>query len=101
MTLGLQTLVESHPINLSERDWYYATQALHHNGGPLWEQWNDRLKVDLPAIQEHRGGERGSWSPQSDAWGSNASRLYTTCFSLYCLEVYYRLMPLCTGPILE
>ncbi len=97
MTQGLGALVSNHPISFHEPDvyyWYYATQALHHYGGPLWTEWNDKLKTELPAHQVLRGRERGSWSPQNDAWGRHAGRLYTTCFSLYCLEVYYRHMPL-------
>lgn len=97
MRRGLDTLVQKHPINMRQGDvyyWYYATQSLHHFGGPLWTRWNDRLKVELPAAQQLRGPERGSWSPHDDAWGMHAGRLYTTCFSLYCLEVYYRHMPI-------
>ncbi|TWU35735.1 hypothetical protein Q31b_51700 [Novipirellula aureliae] len=97
MRQGLGALADNHPIDYREPNvyyWYYATQSLHHFGGPLWTKWNDKLKVELPAKQEMRGRERGSWSPQHDAWGRHAGRLYTTCFSLYCLEVYYRHMPL-------
>ncbi|MCM2369001.1 prenyltransferase/squalene oxidase repeat-containing protein [Aporhodopirellula aestuarii] len=97
MRSGLISLVQNHPMNPRERDvyyWYYATQALHHYGGPLWTQWNDKMKVDLPTAQTRRGAERGSWSPEGDAWGIYAGRLYTTCLSLYCLEVYYRHMPI-------
>ncbi|EMI57680.1 prenyltransferase/squalene oxidase repeat-containing protein [Rhodopirellula sallentina] len=99
MRSGLTALQQNHPINPRERDvyyWYYATQALHHFGGPVWKKWNDTLKVELPASQERKGAERGSWSPARDAWGIYAGRLYTTCFSLYCLEVYYRHMPIYT-----
>ncbi|TWU39243.1 prenyltransferase/squalene oxidase repeat-containing protein [Novipirellula artificiosorum] len=97
MTKGLQSLVMNEPIDLDRRDvyyWYYATQAIHHFGGPLWEQWNDRMRVVLPASQQRQAPEAGSWSPQGDAWGHSGGRLYTTCLSLYCLEVYYRHMPL-------
>lgn len=97
MRAGLDVLVRNHPINDRERDvyyWYYATQSLHHYGGPMWTQWNDQLKVRLPASQQRQGRERGSWSPAGDTWGMHAGRLYTTCFSLYCLEVYYRHLPI-------
>ncbi len=97
MAQGLGSLVAHHPINARAVDvyyWYYATQSLHHYGGPLWTQWNDELKVVLPARQEKAGREKGSWSPQGDAWGRHAGRLYTTCLSIYCLEVYYRHLPL-------
>lgn len=97
MRNGLDTLVKNHPISMRSQDvyyWYYATQALHHFGGPLWTEWNDKLKIALPAAQQTRGPEKGSWAPNQDAWGTHAGRLYTTCFSLYCLEVYYRHMPI-------
>ncbi|SMP63466.1 hypothetical protein SAMN06265222_10883 [Neorhodopirellula lusitana] len=104
MGTGLTALVQNHPLNMRQRNvyyWYYATQALHHYGGPLWTQWNDELKVRLPAAQETRGRERGSWSPVGDQWGFHAGRLYTTCFSLYCLEVYYRHMPIYEHDLLD
>lgn len=97
MAQGLGSLVANHPLDSNRSDvyyWYYATQSLHHYGGPLWEKWNERLRVDVPANQEKQGAERGSWSPHRDAWGAHAGRLYTTCLSLFCLEVYYRHMPL-------
>jgi Squalene-hopene cyclase C-terminal domain len=97
MQTGLETLVDSHMINMNDRDvyyWYYATQALHHFGGPLWKEWNAVMSYELPKIQVKNGAEKGSWSPQQDDWGGTAGRLYTTCLSIYCLEVYYRHMPL-------
>jgi hypothetical protein len=101
MAQGLGALVKNHPLDVDQSDvyyWYYATQTLHHYGGPLWEEWNNRLKVDVPAIQVKQGAERGSWAPGRDAWGAHAGRLYTTCLSIYCLEVYYRHLPLYDAP---
>ncbi|QDV55798.1 prenyltransferase/squalene oxidase repeat-containing protein [Rosistilla oblonga] len=97
MSRGLITLEANYPIDPGQPDvyyWYYATQAMHHYGGPLWDDWNANLRVDLPAMQDKQGAERGSWPPQRDAWGRLGGRLYTTCFALYNLEVYYRHMPL-------
>ncbi len=74
--------------------WYYATQVLHHIGGQPWEKWNAAMRVDLPAAQEKVGKEAGSWSPAGEQWGVSGGRIYSTCMSLYCLEVYYRHMPL-------
>ena len=82
---------------MSDRDvyyWYYATQVLHHYGGSPWRRWNEVMRVELPKAQVKEGREDGSWAPQMDRWGRNSGRLYTTCMSLYCLEVYYRHMPL-------
>lgn len=85
------------PIDWSSRDvyyWYYATQVLHHMGGDPWEQWNQVMRKTLPLNQETSGRQRGSWSPIGDGHGSEGGRLYTTCFCLYMLEVYYRHLPI-------
>ncbi len=94
---GIDALLMDSPFDVSDQDvyyWYYATQVLHHYGGQPWKQWNSVMREELPKAQIKRGGERGSWPPQRDSWGRNYGRLYTTCLSLYCLEVYYRHMPL-------
>ncbi len=70
--------------------WYYATQVLHHVGGKSWTEWNDSMKVVLPQLQEKKGVDAGSWDPTNDQFGPSGGRLYTTCFCIYCLEVYYR-----------
>jgi hypothetical protein len=75
--------------------WYYGTQVLHHYGGEPWRAWNNVMREELPAAQVKTGREAGSWAPQRDGrWGSAGGRLYTTCMAIYCLEVYYRHMPL-------
>ena len=97
MVRGISALVEDAPFDMADQDvyyWYYATQVLHHYGGSPWRRWNDVMKVELPKMQVKTGRESGSWDPQRDRWGKNFGRLYTTCLSIYCLEVYYRHMPL-------
>ena len=97
LRLGIEALLLDSPFDVNNRDvyyWYYATQVMHHYGGDPWKRWNQVMRVELPKSQVTRGNQRGSWSPQSDQWGDAAGRLYTTCLSLYCLEVYYRHMPL-------
>ncbi|MCC9643013.1 terpene cyclase/mutase family protein [Rhodopirellula sp. JC740] len=97
MRVGLSDLVDSamlDPNNPNVYYWYYATQALHHYGGEPWRKWNSVMRKEIPRLQLRRGAEAGSWSPQADEWGRRAGRLYTTCLSIYCLEVYYRHMPL-------
>ena len=79
MRHGLDTIARNHPISMRERDVYYryyATQALHHFGGPIWKLWNDKLKVALPAAEERRGRERGSWS------GDSMRRLLSSTMSI-------------------
>ncbi len=103
MIRGIDALWEVAPFDYNDRDgyyWYYATQLLHHYGGEPWKRWNEKMRVELPAKQESRGRERGSWDPQGDRWGDHG-RLYATCFSLFCLEVYYRHMPLYAGHAIE
>ena len=97
MAVGMDSLASDWPISRNSMNvyyWYYGTQALHHFGGSAWQIWNGNMKVELPAMQVKRGSEAGSWSPQADKYGNSAGRLYTTCLSIYCLEVYYRHLPL-------
>lgn len=97
MVRGIEGLLSNSPFDINDRDvyyWYYATQVMHHFGGSPWQQWNGVMREQLPASQVTGGRENGSWAPQSDRWGSSSGRLYTTCLSIYCLEVYYRHMPL-------
>lgn len=72
---------------------YYATQVLHHYGGPLWEGWNARMRDYLVTTQSTSGHEAGSWF-FPDQHGSVGGRLYTTAMCIMILEVYYRYMPL-------
>jgi len=74
--------------------WYYATQVMHHMGGQPWEEWNGVMRVTVPAQQVATGREKGSWDPRDDRWGVHGGRLFTTCLSIYMLEVYYRHLPL-------
>lgn len=79
--------------------YYYATQVMHHVGGPAWDSWNPAMR-DLvvntqdPGTTPKAEHERGSWSPVGDAWAPQGGRLMTTSLSLLTLEVYYRHLPL-------
>ena len=76
--------------------WYYATQTLHHMDGDDWDKWNKVMRQAVPAHQIKSGAEKGSWAPSAgDSHGAGAGgRLYTTCLSIYMLEVYYRHLPI-------
>ena len=63
-------------------------------GGKTWSDWNRVMRQAVPEHQIKTGEERGSWSPAGDQWGQHGGRLFTTCLSIYMLEVYYRHMPL-------
>ncbi|HEX4144809.1 MAG TPA: prenyltransferase/squalene oxidase repeat-containing protein [Pirellulales bacterium] len=74
--------------------WYYATQMCHNMEGRVWDAWNRTMRVEVPAHQVKEGAEAGSWDSRWDQWGPWAGRIYTTCMSLYILEVYYRRLPI-------
>ena len=74
--------------------WYYITQVCHHVGGTAWQRWNVDMRTLLPANQEQRGREAGSWSPALDLYGVKGGRLFTTALSACMLETYYRHLPL-------
>ncbi len=79
--------------------YYYATQVLHHLGGPNWKTWNEKMREELIRTQDlgqdpAKVHQKGSWAPEGDQWGSVGGRLMTTSLSLCTLEVYYRHLPL-------
>jgi hypothetical protein len=93
---GVTHLLDN-PIDVQEPNlyyWYYATQVLHHMEGDFWREWNVVMRKRLPARQETQGKERGSWAPYDDRWAEYSGRLFSTCFNIYMLEVYYRHLPL-------
>jgi len=74
--------------------WYYATQLTHHMEGEHWDRWNKVMRQQIPEHQAMTGKEKASWDNSYDTWGVKAGRLYTTCLSIYMLEVYYRHLPI-------
>jgi hypothetical protein len=98
LTAGVQLILETPPTFVEQyrRDvyyWFFSTQTLYHYGGNEWQTWNSLIREELLQRQEQTGAESGSWNPHRpvwDEWGRQYGRLYTTCMSLYILEVYYR-----------
>jgi hypothetical protein len=72
---------------------YYATQVMHHWGGPEWDRWNELMREHLIRTQVLEGHGAGSWDV-ADPHGYAGGRLYMTTLSLLTLEVYYRHLPL-------
>ncbi len=96
MRTGVDYLLKN-PVTYDEQDvyyWYYATQLMHHMGGDDWDEWNKVMRQAIPEHQVQSGKEQGSWDPANDRWGNHGGRLYTTCLSIFMLEVYYRHLPI-------
>jgi len=79
--------------------WYYATQVLHHLGGPRWDKWNRAMRDRLLKMQDKgqdakHPHQRGSWDPRPDWWCAPGGRIMMTSMCLLTLEVYYRHLPL-------
>ena len=94
---GVARFVAS-PVDYNDQNvyyWYYGTQAAHHMEGESWDRWNRVMRQKVPENQTKSGPEAGSWSPTRDEWGARGGgRLFTTCLSIYMLEVYYRHLPI-------
>lgn len=90
---GVEFLSEQGPAEDNQYYNYYATQVLHHFGGPKWQNWNRVMREQLVSTQSKQGHAAGSWTPR-DPHGRTGGRLYATCLSILTLEVYYRHLPL-------
>ena len=101
LNLGIKGLSTNFPFNGTTGSyyyWYYGTQVMHHAGGKDWENWNDAMKPQLMAMQVANGDDMGSWGPAGARFDSIAGRLNSTCMALYCLEIYYRHLPIYDTP---
>jgi len=102
LAAGVRLILDSPPsfTEQGKRDvyyWFFATQTLYHYGGDEWQTWNSTMREMLIQQQATLGPDAGSWHPHQSATGQPISdawrqygRLYTTCMSLYILEVPYR-----------
>jgi hypothetical protein len=72
---------------------YYCTLLLHHYGGPLWDDWNRKMREYLIRTQSHTGHEAGSWSFHDAENTPAGGRLLSTCLACLILETYYRSTP--------
>ena len=73
--------------------WYYGSLALYQHQGPIWEQWNQRLREILVSSQSRDADDAGSWDPNGQ-WSRETGRVVTTALATLSLEVYYRYLPL-------
>lgn len=76
---------------------YYAAQVIfqYTNGtGPMWREWNTKLRDFLVNKQDKEGHQKGSWYVNYGHQTEHGGRLYTTALACMTLEVYYRHMPI-------
>ena len=90
---GVQFLVGQGPDRNDIYYNYYATQVIHHWGGDLWKQWNQKMREQLVRTQITEGPAAGSWSV-TDPHSATAGQIYQTALSILTLEIYYRHLPL-------
>ena len=88
---------------------YYATQAVFHDGGGRWTRWNNRMKpaytrsqTIIPAAEsgyvDHLGQARdiGFWRVEQENGGSlhvESGGIFDTAVMALQLTVYYRYLP--------
>jgi hypothetical protein len=70
--------------------WYYGSYAMYQLSGKDWEVWKTHMVKAVVENQVKEGCGRGSWPPQSDPWGDNGGRVYSTALLTLCLEAFYR-----------
>ena len=98
---GVRDLAEIGPSGNNMYYSYYATQVMHHHGGPKWDEWNVLLRDHLVDTQDTRGSEAGSWYFDGDFGSGLGGRLYITSLACMTLEVYYRHMPIYSNQALN
>ena len=89
-------ILKMRQINVRNPDYYYlyyGTLALYQHQGPIWTDWNERIKETLPLLQKKNGSEKGSWD-NSAAHAAAGGRVVSTTLATLSLEVYYRLLPM-------
>ena len=69
--------------------WYYASQVVHSISGDEWDTWNRNVRKLLLDSQNKESGScaNGSWSPESDQWGSHGGRIMMTSLATLIFEI--------------
>jgi hypothetical protein len=89
--------LSAHLPNARQKDyyyWYYGCLSLYQHQGPIWKEWNERMREILVNSQDRGGKHGGSWNPTGDPHGNRMGRIVSTALSTLSLEVYYRYLPM-------
>ena len=73
--------------------WYYGCLSLYQHQGPIWEEWNGKMRPILLKQQVKAGRHAGSW-PANGIYGKQGGRVVSTAMATLSLEVYYRYLPM-------
>ena len=84
------------PRKINYYYFYYGTLSLYQHKGPVWEEWNERMKKFLVGGQRKGGKDEGSWDPKGE-YGRQSGRVIVTAMATLSLEVYYRYLPMYSG----
>jgi len=73
---------------------YYMTLVMFQAGGQYWAEYNKAFRDPLIDKQVRGRGPQfdGSWDTDIQ-YGKQGGRVYSTAMSVFCLEVYYRFLP--------
>ena len=96
---GVEWLSERPFASASKFDiyyWYYATQVMHHHGGPEWDRGVPCLRDLLVSSQETQGHLAGKLPPRGNIPVKGAA-IDMTALAICTLEVYYRHLPIFRG----
>jgi len=88
--------IAQHPPSMGKSEhyyWYYACLSLYQHQGPVWEQWNEKMRPIFIDTQIRSGEHAGSWKPDG-RWSREGGRVMSTAMATLSLEVYYRYLPL-------
>lgn len=73
---------------------YYMTLVMFQAGGEFWDDYNKAFRDPLIDKQVRGRGPQfdGSWDTGIQ-YGQQGGRVYSTAMSVFCLEIYYRFLP--------
>ena len=90
---GVEILATLGPSEFDMYYNFYATLLLHDYGGPLWDNWNRKLRDYLIRTQSRLGHETGSWSFRPLKSNLMGGRHFDTCLACLLLESSYSSKP--------
>ena len=79
--------------------WYYATQTMFQQGGPMWKKWNKKFQKVLVNNQHSEGYWVYPGKHHANGFDDLTQKVYATTLSALQLTVYYRYLPSTKGAI--